>query len=58
MIGATSFAIALALTGWLLLGMLNVVPLALQFPGESTLRSHAGAAVLFLMFAAWGYWET
>ena len=56
--GAISFAIALALAGWLLLGMLDVVPLVLKFPGESTVRSHAGASVLLLMLAAWGYWET
>lgn len=56
-IGAVSFAIALVLSGWLLLGILDVVPLVLQLPGESTVRSHAGAAVLLLMIAAWGYWE-
>jgi len=56
-IGAVSFAVALVLTGWLLLGMLDVVPLVLQLPGESTVRSHGGAAVLLLMIAAWGYWE-
>ena len=56
--GSISFAIALALAGWLLLGMLDVVPLVLKFPGESTVRSHAGASVLLLMLAAWGYWET
>ena len=56
--GAISFAIALALAGWLLLGMMDVVPLVLKFPGESTVRSHAGASVLLLMLAAWGYWET
>ena len=57
-IGAVSFGVALAFTGWLLLGILDAVPLALQFPGESTVRSHAGAAVLSFMIAAWGYWET
>ena len=56
-IGAVFFAIALVLTGWLLLGILDVVPLVLQLPGESTVRSLAGATVLFLMIAAWGYWE-
>ena len=55
--GAVSFAVALALIAWLLLGILDVVPLVLQLPGESTVRSHAGAAVLLLMIAAWGYWE-
>ncbi|NBS56179.1 MAG: hypothetical protein EBS65_03800 [Betaproteobacteria bacterium] len=57
-IGAVSFAVALIFIAWLLLGILDVVPLVLQLPGESTVRSHAGAAVLLLMIAAWGYWET
>ena len=56
-IGAISFAVAMVLTSWLLLGILHVVPLVLQLPGESTVRSHAGAAVLLLLIAAWGYWE-
>ena len=56
-IGAVSFAVALALIGWLLLGILDVVPLVLQLPGESTVRTHAGASVLLLMIAAWGFWE-
>lgn len=55
--GAVCFAVALALSIWLLLGMLDVVPLVLQLPGESAFRSHAGAAVLFFMIAAWGFWE-
>ena len=57
LIGAVSFAVALVLSGWLLLGIMDVVPLVLQLPGESTVRTHAGAAVLLLMIAAWGYWE-
>ena len=56
-VGAISFAVAMVFTAWLLLGILNVVPLLLQLPGESTVRSHAGAAVLLLMVAAWGFWE-
>lgn len=56
-LGAVVFAVALLLTGWLLLGILNVVPLVLHLPGESTIRSHAGAAVLLLIIAAWCYWE-
>ena len=57
LIGAVSFAVALVLSGWLLLGIMDVVPLVLQLPGESTVRTHAGAAVLLLIIAAWGYWE-
>lgn len=56
-IGASSFALALASIGWLLLGMFDVVPLVLQVPGESTLRTHATAAVTCLMVAAWGFWD-
>jgi len=43
--------------GWLALGLFEAVPLILQFPGESAVRSHAGAAVLLLMVAAWAFWE-
>ena len=53
--GIFFFALALLFTGWLLLGMLGVVPLLMQLPGESTVRTHASAAVLFFMFAAWGF---
>ena len=55
--GAISFALALAFIGWLLLGMFDVVPLVLQLPGESTLRTHATAAVACLMVAAWAFWD-
>lgn len=57
-IGAGSFALALASVSWLLLGMFNWVPLVLQLPGESLLRTHATAAVACLMVAAWGFWDT
>jgi hypothetical protein len=42
---------------WLPLGILGVVPFTLQIPGESLLRTHAGAAVACLMVTAWAYWE-
>lgn len=56
-IAAGCFVVGLLLSGWLLLAMLDMVPLALPLPGESPVRSHAGATVLFFMIAAWGYWE-
>ena len=56
-IGAGSFALALAFIAWLLLGIADVVPLVLQLPGESTLRTHATAAVACLMVAAWAFWD-
>jgi hypothetical protein len=42
---------------WLPLGMLEFVPFVLQIPGESLLRTHAGAAVASLMVTAWAWWE-
>lgn len=56
-IGAGSFALALAFIAWLPLGILDFIPLVMQLPGESALRTHAGAAVVCLMVAAWGYWN-
>jgi len=55
--GAGAFALALVFIGWFLLGMFQVVPLALQLPGESALRTHATAAVACLLVAAWGFWD-
>lgn len=56
-IGAGALALATALVAWLSLGMLNVVPLVLQLPGESLLRTHAAASVACLLVAAWAFWE-
>ena len=58
LVGIFFFSVALLFSGWLLLGLFGVVPLILQFPGESSVRTHASAAVLFFMFAAWGFWES
>lgn len=52
-----SLALALMMIIWLALGLFNLVPLTLQLPGESKIRTYATAAVAFLMIAAWGYWE-
>jgi len=57
MIGMAAFLPALVFIVWLPLGILHVVPLVLELPGESSLRVHAGAAVGFLMVAAWGFWD-
>ena len=53
------FALSLALmfVVWLPLGILDVVPFALDSPGESSLRVHTAAAVLCLIIAAWAFWE-
>jgi hypothetical protein len=58
LIGMAAFAAALIFAGWLLLGILGVLPLLFHLPGESALRSHAGAAVFLLLVAAWAFWET
>jgi len=52
-----AFLPALVFIVWLPLGILHVVPLVLELPGESSVRVHAGAAVGFLMVAAWGFWD-
>jgi hypothetical protein len=56
-IGSGFFVAALMFTAWLPLGILDVVPFVMHLPGESMVRSHAGAAVLSFMLAAWGFWE-
>lgn len=55
--GVVSGALSIGFMVWLPLGILEVVPFVLVLPGESALRSHAGAAVAFLMVTAWAYWE-
>jgi len=57
MIGMAAFLLALVFIVWLPLGILHVVPLVLELPGESSLRMHAGAAVGCLLVAAWGFWD-
>lgn len=56
-IGMYSLALSLVFILWLPLGVLTVVPLLLQIPGESALRTHAGVTVACLMVAAWGFWH-
>lgn len=57
MIGTAALLLAVVFIVWLPLGILNVVPLVLELPGESGLRLHAGAAVGCLAIAAWGFWD-
>lgn len=57
MIGTIAFLLALMFIVWLPLGILHVVPLVLELPGESSLRVHAAAAVGCLVVAAWGFWD-
>jgi hypothetical protein len=56
--GFIGAVLAIVFMVWLPLGILGIVPFALQIPGESLLRTHAGAAVTCLMVTAWAYWET
>ena len=56
--GLIGGGLSVVFLAWLPLGILGIVPFALQIPGESLLRTHAGAAVTCLMVTAWAYWET
>lgn len=56
-IGSCSLALGLGFIVWLTLGMLRLVPLLFQIPGESLLRTHAAMAVACLLVGAWGYWH-
>jgi hypothetical protein len=42
---------------WLILGILELAPLIFHIPGETSLRTHASATVLFLLFASWAFWN-
>lgn len=56
-IGACAFVLALVCIAWLPLAVFDIVPFVIAWPGQSSLRLHAGAAVACLMVAAWGFWE-
>jgi hypothetical protein len=52
-----AFLLALISLAWLILGILELAPLLFQIPGETSLRTHASATVLFLLFASWAFWS-
>lgn len=56
-IGRVAIVFAAVFSVWLPAGMLDIVPFVLSVPGQSGLRSHAGAAVVCLLVAAWAYWN-
>jgi hypothetical protein len=56
-IGVCAFALSLLFIAWLPLGIADVVPFVIELPGQSSLRLHAATAVVFLLVAAWGFWE-
>jgi len=55
--GVVGAVLAFVFMVWLPLGILGIVPFVLEIPGESSLRTHAGAAVACLMVTAWACWE-
>ena len=42
---------------WLILGMINVVPLLIGLPQETSVRAHASLAVIFLLIGSWAFWN-
>tara|TARA_B100001057_G_C22514559_1_gene819329 strand:+ start:502 stop:690 length:189 start_codon:yes stop_codon:yes gene_type:complete len=42
---------------WLLLGMINVVPLLIELPEVTRIRAHASLAVLLLLIGSWAFWN-
>lgn len=58
LIGKTAALIAFLILSYILLGMFQLVPLlSYQVIGESLLRFLTQIAVIFLLIAAWAYWE-
>ena len=58
LMGGAALSLAVIFITWLPLGVMEIVPFVLEFPGESRVRLHAAAAVLCLLVAAWGFWES
>tara|TARA_B100000035_G_scaffold159005_1_gene135573 strand:+ start:747 stop:965 length:219 start_codon:yes stop_codon:yes gene_type:complete len=56
-IGKLSLIISFFAIVWLILGMLNLIPLILSIPGITLVRSHATFAVIFLLIASWAFWN-
>ena len=42
---------------WLILGMINVVPLLIELPQETSIRAHAALTVIFLLMGSWAFWN-
>ena len=42
---------------WLILGMINVVPLLIELPQETSIRAHASLTVIFLLIGSWAFWN-
>ena len=41
----------------LILGMINVVPLLIELPQETSIRAHASLTVIFLLIGSWAFWN-
>tara|TARA_Y100001970_G_C14019164_1_gene742568 strand:+ start:625 stop:813 length:189 start_codon:yes stop_codon:yes gene_type:complete len=42
---------------WLLLGMINAVPLLIELPEVTRVRAHASLAVFLLLIGSWAFWN-
>ena len=42
---------------WLILGMINVVPLLIELPQETSIRAHASLTVTLLLIGSWAFWN-
>ena len=42
---------------WLILGMINVVPLLIELPQETSIRAHASLTVILLLIGSWAFLE-
>ena len=56
-IGKAALFLASLAVIWLLLGMVNIVPFLIELPQETTIRTHASIAVIFLLIASWAFWN-
>ena len=56
-IGKAALGLGLLSVIWLILGMINVVPLLIELPQETSIRAHASLAVIFLLIGSWAFWN-
>mgnify|MGYP005663363215 CR=1 FL=1 len=56
-IGIAALALGSLALIWLILGMINVVPLLIELPQETSIRAHASLTVIFLLIGSWAFWN-
>jgi len=56
-IGQVSLVLAFIAVVWLVLGMLNIIPLWIELSQETSVRAHASVAVIFLLIGSWAFWN-